>query len=754
AAVSLNRPSAPFRAFRDLAYDSRGNLRVLTADGEVQTFDARGRDAEPIQLAGLRGRALEALAAGFDENGVTLFTLSADGWAFKHDAAGRMLAAWELEAEAGPGRYRDLTVDGLGRVLIPDGDANRILVFDRLPTQPSEAPPDPRGEACRITTSKGATPGRLALGETTEVRLSLAADCGPAWDALDVVLSIDQSCQMGGERLAAARAAGNALIDALRVEADRLALVGFNDEADGARLLVPLTDDKQALREALASLSTECLPPIFYPERRYDARNAAGLRAGGEALFGPAGRPAAGKVLVLVSASSIDREQAERLFGRSLPGSLAAPVSDREHALWEAWRLWARGARIYSVGVGLPAQRLGMPAPPAPDLQSSQPPDEGLLAALANPPSGYRKAESPADLAGIANDIGLTLSDRRLFQSLVITDRVPINMRLLPGSISPPATLIPDPDPASSALLRWDLGPVALGAAPPSLSYLLEPLQSGRHPTNVEALASYTDGLDYAGRARFPVPEVEVIGATETPSPSPSPEASATPRDTGTSTPTGTLPPSPTRPSATPRPTGPPRPIHLPILFREQCVPKARPVDVALVIDTSSSMNGAKLAAARSAGRSFVALLDPSRDRASIVGFDNEARLAQPLTGDQAALGRALDGLATAVGTRIDLGLWTALGELTGANRRAEADRVIVLLTDGRPQLGTEPAMRAAAQLARDVGVATYVIGLGEDVLPEVLREIAGAESRVYLAPDGAALSAIYRDIARLIPCR
>ena len=62
--------------------------------------------------------------------------------------------------------------------------------------------------------------------------------------------------------------------------------------------------------------------------------------------------------------------------------------------------------------------------------------------------------------------------------------------------------------------------------------------------------------------------------------------------------------------------------------------------------------------------------------------------------------------------------------------------------------------MRAAAQLARDVGVATYVIGLGEDVLPEVLREIAGAESRVYLAPDGAALSAIYRDIARLIPCR
>ena len=47
--------------------------------------------------------------------------------------------------------------------------------------------------------------------------------------------------------------------------------------AEGAKVLAeglrrakkPTTP--QALREALASLSTECLPPIFYPERRYDA---------------------------------------------------------------------------------------------------------------------------------------------------------------------------------------------------------------------------------------------------------------------------------------------------------------------------------------------------------------------------------------------------------------------------------------------------------------------------------------------------
>ncbi len=751
AAVSLNGANSPFRAFRDLAYDTRGNLRVLAADGEVLGFDARGRDIDPVRLEGLRNRPLEALGASLDENGVTLFTLSADGWAFKHDTSGRMLAAWDLAAEAGPGRYRDLSVDSLGRVLIPDGDADRILVFERQPDQPGPPPPDPRGDACQVQPDKQAEPIRLALGETTEVQLSLSASCGPAWDALDIVLAVDQSCQMGGERLAAARAAGNALIDAMRIEADRLALVGYNDEPDGARLLVPLTDDVQQLRDALSTLSTECLPPMFYPERRYDGRTSAGLRAGGEALFGPAARPEAGKVLVLATGSTIDREQIERIHGRSLPGTVAAPVTDRQHSMWEAWRLWERGVRIFTAGLGVPSQRLGVPAPPAPDLQSSQPPDEGLLSALANPPTWYRKAEAPADLEGIATEIGGILSDRSLLQSLVITDRVPINMRLLAASVRPPATILPNPDPASSALIRWDLAPVPLGAAPPVLSYQLEPLETGRHPTNVDAAAVYTDGLDYPGRVLFPVPEVEVIGPTQTPPPSPSPEASATPLPGITPSPS----PSPTLlPTATPRPTGIPIPLYLPILYREQCVPKAQPVDVALVIDTSSSMAGAKLDAAREAARNFIDLLEPTRDRAAVVGFDSDARLAQALTSDRAALDRALSSLAPAVGTRIDLGLWTALGELTGANRRPTADRVIVLLTDGRPQLGTEPAMRTAAQLARDVGVATHVIGLGSDVLPGVLRDIAGTEERVYLAPDEAALAAIYREIARLIPCR
>ena len=45
-------------------------------------------------------------------------------------------------------------------------------------------------------------------------------------------------------------------------------------------------------------------------------------------------------------------------------------------------------------------------------------------------------------------------------------------------------------------------------------------------------------------------------------------------------------------------------------------------------------------------------------------------------------------------------------------------------------------------------------MGLGEDVLPEVLRDIAGDPSRVFLAPDARDLADIYRQVARVIPCR
>lgn len=755
--AQLGAARDPFRAFRDISYDPNGHLWVLARDGGLLHFDPRGRRQADLVLAGLRNRPVEALGVSIEGGQGVFFVLTADEWVFKFARDGEALAAWSIEREAGPGRYRDLTVDDRGRVLVPDGAGDRVLVFDRADGPVTEPVPDPRGGPCTVEPDKIARPARLPLGATTTVTLTLAADCGEAHAMLDVVLAIDASCMMTGDRLAKAREAGARLVDAMVQPRDRVGVVAFNDQAGSARLLMPLTGDKAALKGVLAAFRTDCQPIRFFPDRRSDAKISDGLRAGREALYGPADRPAAGKALVLLSPSAQDRERVERMLGRWMAGSIDPPVPEREHAMWEAWRLWEAGARVYTVGVGLPSTVIGPPPPPAPDLQSTHEPDQGLLASLANPAAGYRMAAAPGDLPGVYANLGREISARSLYTSLVITDRIPANMHLVPGSTRPLAQVLPEggrPD----ALLRWTFTDVGF-AGPPALSYVLEPLAPGRWPTNVDARAIYTDGLDYPGEAIFPIPTVEVIApspsATRTNEATPTgawtPTVSATPTSTSTATIAGSATPgrAPTR-TRTPRP----RPIHLPILFYDQCVPQQVPLDVVLAIDTSSSMNGAKIDTAKAAARVFVDYLDMPRDHAAVIGFDEAARLAQGLTGDRAAVEAALGGLFTAVGTRIDRGLWAAVGELGGPGGRRGADRVIVLLTDGRPHAGSEPSIREASKLARDLGAKVYVIGLGEDLLQDILAQITGDPRRVYLAPTEADLARIYGDVARVIPCR
>ena len=91
-----------------------------------------------------------------------------------------------------------------------------------------------------------------------------------------------------------------------------------------------------------------------------------------------------------------------------------------------------------------------------------------------------------------------------------------------------------------------------------------------------------------------------------------------------------------------------------------------------------------------------------------------------------------------------------------GATRRArvDADRAIVLLTDGRPTAGYEEVAVAAASQARAAAIATWVIGLGGDLDAAYLARLAGAAGRVRVAPGAADLEAVYRQVASTLLCR
>ena len=176
-------------------------------------------------------------------------------------------------------------------------------------------------------------------------------------------------------------------------------------------------------------------------------------------------------------------------------------------------------------------------------------------------------------------------------------------------------------------------------------------------------------------------------------------------------------------------------------------------LDVVLLLDSSSSMQGAKLDAARAAAGIFLTLLELGRDRVALVRFDQSEEVLVPLTADGDAVRTALAEMRTDVGTRIDLGLIGA-SDLLAGHQRPRTDQVIVLLTDGRPELGSEEEAIRVAAAARQADVAIWAVGLGREVPVSLLDAITGDPTRVRLAPDAGTLVAIYESIARLLPCR
>jgi nitric oxide reductase activation protein len=117
-------------------------------------------------------------------------------------------------------------------------------------------------------------------------------------------------------------------------------------------------------------------------------------------------------------------------------------------------------------------------------------------------------------------------------------------------------------------------------------------------------------------------------------------------------------------------------------------------------------------------------------------------------------LNAALDAIAWSPYTRIDLALAAATDELLGPRGRPDANRVIVLLTDGQPTHTTPQAVRDEAGLARSAGITIFTVGLGPDVDATLLADVAGDTDRYFPAPDGEDLEHIYAMIREKIPCK
>ncbi|MEK7461933.1 MAG: vWA domain-containing protein, partial [Patescibacteria group bacterium] len=197
------------------------------------------------------------------------------------------------------------------------------------------------------------------------------------------------------------------------------------------------------------------------------------------------------------------------------------------------------------------------------------------------------------------------------------------------------------------------------------------------------------------------------------------------------------------------------------------------PVDVALVMDRSGSMAflgttpPQPLTDVKSAARYFTDQLE-GNTLYSLISFANEATNPIDATLDAGleTIKKAINNIAiAAVGgvqnTNIGTGILAARDELNSARHRKDANKAVVLLTDGVPNLPIKTGVQnypetyalEAANLARQDGISIYTIGLGKDINTNLLRTLATTTTEAYFAPSADDLNSIYNQIAIKI-CR
>jgi len=160
-------------------------------------------------------------------------------------------------------------------------------------------------------------------------------------------------------------------------------------------------------------------------------------------------------------------------------------------------------------------------------------------------------------------------------------------------------------------------------------------------------------------------------------------------------------------------------------------------LNVALVVDCSTSMSGVRMQNVKVAAADLVEGLGP-QDRLALVAFSDRAEVLAPahLLDDPRIFKSALAALTASGGTEIYQGLLAGLEEV---RRYATPETVnhVILLTDGRTY-GDETRALTEARRAFTEGISISAFGIGEDWNDEFLDELArcaGGVSRYIRAP-------------------
>jgi Ca-activated chloride channel family protein len=171
------------------------------------------------------------------------------------------------------------------------------------------------------------------------------------------------------------------------------------------------------------------------------------------------------------------------------------------------------------------------------------------------------------------------------------------------------------------------------------------------------------------------------------------------------------------------------------------------PINLALVVDTSGSMDGAPIGDAREASLELVDTLRPE-DRLSVVAFHSETEVLLPSTklegADVAELRQRIGRMEARGTTDLAGGLQAGLEELV-RNFEPEGINRLVLLSDGVPN-DAAPVLPLATA-AGERGIRITALGLGLDYDETLLGQVAQQSGgRFHYVEDSSAVASVFRD--------
>lgn len=169
-----------------------------------------------------------------------------------------------------------------------------------------------------------------------------------------------------------------------------------------------------------------------------------------------------------------------------------------------------------------------------------------------------------------------------------------------------------------------------------------------------------------------------------------------------------------------------------------------QPLSINLVMDTSDSMSGNKIDIAKTAARNFINSVQfNSGDLVELITFNQSVSIAQGFTSQKDRIDGVLKNLSTNSETAFYDALNTSLVETSEKN----GPKCIIAFTDGLDNK-SKVTSEYVADLGKKLGIPIYIIGIGDDVDTNVLRDISEKTGGYFThISDVEKLQQIYSDI-------